>query len=62
MDGLRKLIKMIDTAGGHYAIILETRKKEDSSILFLEDDSGILFLEDAKENLVHSRLSGSCMR
>ena len=28
---------MIDTLGGHYGIILETRKKQDSSILFLED-------------------------
>ena len=30
-------IKMIDTSGGHYAFVLETRKKQDSSILLLED-------------------------
>ena len=36
-DGSRIRIKMIDTEGGHYAVILETRRKKDSSVLFLED-------------------------
>ena len=36
-DGSRMRIKMIDTEGGHYAVILETRRKKDSSVLFLED-------------------------
>ena len=34
-DGSRMRIKMIDTAGGHYAVILETKKTQDSSILYL---------------------------
>ena len=42
MDGSRKQIKMIDTRGGHYGVILETRKKEESSILFLENAEGEL--------------------
>ena len=32
----------IQEAGGHYAIILETKKKQDSSILFLENAKGDL--------------------
>ena len=36
IDGSRRQIKMIDTQGGHYGVILETRKKEKSGILFLE--------------------------
>ena len=28
---------MIDTQGGHYGIILETRKKKETGVLFLED-------------------------
>ena len=35
---------MIDTIGGHYAIIRETKKKQDSSILFMEDTEGDLSL------------------
>ena len=54
-DGSRILIKMIDTAGGHYGIILETKKRMDLSIMFLEDDSDILFQEDAKEDLCSFR-------
>ena len=49
-DGTRMKIKMIDTSGGHYAVVLETRKKQDSSVLLLEDareDVPVLFLEDA---------------
>ena len=34
VDGLRKQIKIIDTQGGHYGIILETWKKGES-LLFL---------------------------
>ena len=47
----RKLIKMIDTVGGHYGIILETRRRKDTSVLMVENDTGILFMEDAKEEL-----------
>ena len=43
---------MIDTAGGHYVVILETKKKQDSNILYLEDtDLIILFLEDKRGDL-----------
>ena len=41
-DGSRKEFRMIDTLGGHYGIVLETWKKQDSSILFLEDAEGDL--------------------
>ena len=51
-DGSRKKIKMIDTTGEHYAIILETKRRQDSSVLLLEDaDSSVLFLEDAEGGL-----------
>ena len=46
---------MIDTVGGHYGIILETRKRKGLNVLLVEDDSGILFLEDAREDFVPSR-------
>ena len=46
-DCSRKLIRMVDTTGGHYGIVLETRK----NLLFIEDDSGILFMEDKKGDL-----------
>ena len=44
---------MIDTEGGHYGIILETRKK--NNVLYLEDtlgdDLGVLFVMDKKDEL-----------
>ena len=49
------MVKMIDTEGGHYAVILETWKKKTPNILYLEDalgdKLGVLFLEDKKEEL-----------
>ena len=42
---------MVDTTGGHYGIVLETRKKGSSNLFFIEDDSGILFVEDEKGDL-----------
>ena len=46
---------MINTEGGHYGVILESRKKKDSNVLYLEDalgdDLGVLFLEDKKDEL-----------
>ena len=51
-DYSKKLIRMVDTVGGHYGIILETKKKKKSlDVIFVEDDTGILFLEDVKDNL-----------
>ena len=51
----RKLIKMVDTTGGHYGIVLETRKKNNSSMFLVEDDSGILFMEDKEGDLCSFR-------
>ena len=51
----KKLVKMIDTTGGHYGIVLETRKKANSSLFFVEDDLGILFVEDEKGDLCSFR-------
>ena len=40
-------LNMRDTAGGNYAVVLKTKKKHNSNILYLEDtDLNILFLED----------------
>ena len=50
-DYSRKLIRMLDTTGLHYGMVLETRKKGSSNIFFKKDDSGILFLEDKKGDL-----------
>ena len=48
-------VKMIDTAGGHYAVVLEMQKKKMSNVLYLEDalgdELGVLFLEDKEEEL-----------
>ena len=57
IDGLRIKLKMIDTQGGHYGIVLETRKK--NNVLYMEDvlgdDMGVLFLWTRKMNSSHSR-------
>ena len=50
-DNGKKLIKMIDTAGGHYGIILEPRKKSSTSMFLVGDDSGILFVQDENGHL-----------
>ena len=46
-------VKMIDTKGGHYSILLETQWKK--NVLYLEDalgdEFGFLFLEEKKEEL-----------
>ena len=42
---------MVDTTGGHYGVVLETRKKGSLNILLIEDGSGILFEEDEKNDL-----------
>ena len=52
-DGSRIQVKMIDTKGGHYGIILETQQKK--NVLYLEDALGdklcVLLLEDREEEL-----------
>ena len=46
----------MDTVGGHYGIILETKKKKkNTDIKFVEDDTGILFFENARENCKATR-------
>ena len=45
-DNGRKLLKMEETTGGHYGIVLETRKKKNTNLFLVEEDSGILFMED----------------
>ena len=45
-DNCKKLIKMEDTARGHYGIILETRKKKSADFFLIEEDTGNLFMED----------------
>ena len=53
-DGLRMKVKIIDTEGGRYAILLETQKKM-PNVLYLEyalgDELGVLFLEDKEKEL-----------
>ena len=73
VDGSRKQIKMIDTEGGHYGVILETRKKDESSIFFLENAEGEMCLYKAvrkvhkinhhkkKEQLISAFRSAGCM-
>ena len=53
-DGSQMKIKMIDMSGGHYAVVLMKRKKQNSSILLLEDanaDVPVLVLEDTEGDL-----------
>ena len=40
-------IGMVDTSGGHYGVILETRARPVSSVNYIEDVP-VLFLEDKK--------------
>ena len=49
-DQGKKFLRMEDTAGGHYGIVLETRKEKGDSTLE-EKDLGILFMEDKKGEL-----------
>ena len=49
-DQGKKFLKMEDTTGGHYGIVLETRKEKGDSPLE-EDGLGILFMEDKKGEL-----------
>ena len=49
-DKGKKFLKMEYTAGGHYGIVLETRKEKGDSP-FDDQYSGILFMEDKKGEL-----------
>ena len=54
VDGSMMKLKMIDTSGGHYGIVLETRMKTESDLLFVEnvpEDVPVLFLEDKRGEL-----------
>ena len=52
-DGTRIQLKMVDTQGGYYVIVLETQKR--TNVLYVEDalgdEMGVLFLEDKAEEL-----------
>ena len=50
-DQGRKFLKMEDTAGGHYGIVLETRNNKEGDLPLGEEDVGILFMEDKKGEL-----------
>ena len=49
-DHDRKFLKMIDTAGGHYGIVLESRK-EDKGTTLDENELSVFFMEDKKGEL-----------
>ena len=55
-DHGKKFLKMEDTIGGHYGIVLDTRKKEDTRLSLVEEDVGILFMEVKRDNCVHLEL------
>ena len=42
---------MEDTVGGHYGIVLETRRNKNKDSSLVEEDLGILFMEDKKGGL-----------
>ena len=50
-DQGKKFLKMEDTTGGHYGIVLETRKNKEGDLPLEEDDLGMLFMEDKKGDL-----------
>ena len=60
-DHGKKFLKMIDTAGGHYGIVLEAGDKKIGNP-FDDEDLGVLFMEDKKENCAPLRLSKRFMK
>ena len=54
-DQGKKLLKMEDTVGGHYGIVLETRRNENKDSSLVEEDLGILFREDKEGGLCSFR-------
>ena len=54
-DNGRKLLKMEETTGVHYRIVLETRKKKNTNLFLVEEDLGILFIEDKEGDLCSFR-------
>ena len=42
-DNGRKYIKMEHIVGGHYSIILETKKETNNSLFLMDEDTGVLF-------------------
>ena len=50
-DQGKMFLKMEDTTGGHYGIVLETRKNKEGDLPLEEEDLGILFMEDKKGDL-----------
>ena len=54
-DQGKKFLKMEDTVGGHYEIVLETRINETKDSSKAEEDLGILFMEDKENSLCSFR-------
>ena len=54
-DNGKKLPKMEETAGGHYGIVLETRKQKNTNLFLVEEDLGILFMDDKEGDLCSFR-------
>ena len=50
IDHDKKNLKMIDTEGGHYGIVLESRKEKKGTTMD-ENDLSVLFMEDKKGEL-----------
>ena len=50
-DQGKKFLKMEDTTGGQYRIVLETRNNEDKASSLPEEDVGVLFMKDKKGDL-----------
>ena len=42
-------MKMVDTSGNHYALVLETRKEEVESVLLIDEDKNVEDLVSYKE-------------
>ena len=61
-DHGKKFLKMEDTKGGHYGIVLETKKKENVRSPLIEEDVGILFMEDKEGELCSFRAVRKSMK
>ena len=54
IDSLMMKLRMTNTSGGHYRIVLETRMKPESGLLFVEnvpEDVPVLFLKNTRREL-----------
>ena len=54
-DQGKNILKMEDTVGGHYGIVLETRRNDSKDSSLVEEDLGILYMEDKEGGLCSFR-------